>query len=366
MKCEFSKSEGSKKDSIDINSTRLPRLAIFGAGGLGIEMLSLLKKRPAASLVGILDKNGYIFEDSGVELSELIERLNETKDITSVEGSVKCSDSIREFLREHSTEIDAIFLALPNLPNTFMYDVTKYIAQESSFNGVIVDALKRTSAVKMLSGLDSSLKASGILYLSGCGATPGMLTTAVSLAAQSFVEILSVKMTFGVGIANWQAYRATIREDIAHMDGYTVESASKLTEQEIDELLDKTNGLIKLEDMEHADDIMLEMAGVCPADRVTVGGIVDTRNPEKPISTNVEITGLTYQGKVSTHKFILGDETSMAVNVNGNVLGFMNAGLYLKNEYNASGLKTAAEVLPRFAPVKIRTESQNKKMAASC
>jgi hypothetical protein len=69
--------------------------------------------------------------------------------------------------------------------------------------------------------------------------------------------------------------------------------------------LDSTGGLLKLENMEHADDIMLELAGICARDRVSVGGIVDTRNPKKTLSTNVQITGRTFEGKISTQTFIL-------------------------------------------------------------
>ena len=59
--------------------------------------------------------------------------------------------------------------------------------------------------------------------------------------------------------------------------------------------------------MEHADDIMLELAEVCNCDQVTVGGVVDTRNSEKPLTTNVQITGGTFDGKISTHTFVLGN-----------------------------------------------------------
>jgi len=41
--------------------------------------------------------------------------------------------------------------------------------------------------------------------MTGRGATPGLLTAA-ALTAQSYAEIHSVKITFGVGIANWEAY----------------------------------------------------------------------------------------------------------------------------------------------------------------
>jgi len=209
-----------------------------------------------------------------------------------------------------------------------------------------------------LHSLDSELKNRKILYLTGCGATPGMLTAAASLAAQSFIEITNIEITFGVGIANWQAYRATIREDIAHLEGFSVEKVNNMSEAEIDAELEKRNGILELVDMEHADDIMLELAGICSADKVKVGGIVDTRSAKKPISTNVKITGITYQNKVSTHTFTLGDETTMAANVNGTVLGYLNAGLHLRQEYGVYGLKTAAEIMPRFQPVLVKTAKE--------
>ncbi len=338
-----------------LERNELPRLAIFGAGGLGIEMLALLKKRPCANLVAILDKSGFAYAEEGLSLDNCLEGLIRTRKVSGIEGAQSSGNAISEFLNKHSRDIDAIFYALPNLPNEFIPNITKEVIQNSEFKGVIVDALKRTTAVEMLAKFDSELKERGILYLTGCGATPGMLTAAASLAAQSFVEIESVKITFGVGIANWQAYRATVREDIAHMPGFNVEKVAQMSEEEIDAELESRNGILELVNMEHADDIMLELAGICSADKVTVGGIVDTRNPKKPVSTNVQITGLTYEGKRSTHTFILGDETTMAANVNGTVLGYLNAGIQLQTECKLSGLKTAAQVMPRFAPVKIRS-----------
>ena len=82
-------------------------------------------------------------------------------------------------------------------------------------------------------------------------------------------------------------------------------------------------------------------------DRVTVGGIVDTRNPKKPLSTNVKITGRTFEGKTSTHTFTLGDETSMAANVCGTAFGYLKAGISLHRR-GIHGLFTAAEIMPQF------------------
>jgi hypothetical protein len=120
-----------------------------------------------------------------------------------------------------------------------------------------------------------------------------------------------------------------------------------MTDAEVESLLDQTNGLLTLEDMEHADDIMLELAGICSRDRVTVGGVVDTRSPQKPLSTNVKITGRTFEGKISTHTFTLGDETSMAANVCGPAFGYLKAGISLHRR-DIHGLLTAAEVMPQF------------------
>ncbi len=111
--------------------------------------------------------------------------------------------------------------------------------------------------------------------------------------------------------------------------------------------MDKTNGVLTLENMEHADDVMLELAGICSRDRVTVGGVVDTRNPKKPLSTNVKVTGRTFEGKISTHTFTLGDETSMAANVCGPAFGYLKAGINLYQR-GIHGIFTAAEIMPQF------------------
>jgi hypothetical protein len=252
--------------------------------------------------------------------------------------------SIDELLSQ--AKVDGYFLALPNLPNTFMADVARRFIQ-SGWQGVLVDALKRTSAVEQLLELKDSLATAGITYMTGCGATPGLLTAAAALAAQSYAEVHRVQITFGVGIANWEAYRATIREDIAHMPGYDVDKARAMTDEEVAMLLDQTNGILALENMEHADDIMLELAGICDREQVTVGGVVDTRNPKKPLSTNVKITGRTFEGKISTHTFTLGDETSMAANVCGPAFGYLKAGIRL-HQRGLYGLYTAAEIMPLF------------------
>jgi hypothetical protein len=320
-------------------------VGVLGFGGLGQAAARVIAPKKEMLWVAAADQKGYAYHSEGLDPSSCSKIYQSQGSLGYLEPYGTLSNSsIEELITKAS--VDGYFLALPNLPNTFMADVARaFIA--SGWQGVLVDAMKRTSAVEQLLQLKDELQQAGITYMTGCGATPGLLTAAAALAAQSYTEIHSVKITFGVGIANWEAYRATIREDIAHLPGYDVERARAMTDAEVEALLDQTNGIITLENMEHADDVMLELAGICPRDRVTVGGVVDTRNPKKPLSTNVKVTGRTFEGKISTHTFTLGDETSMAANVCGPAFGYLKAGVTLHRR-GIYGLFTAAEIMPQF------------------
>jgi hypothetical protein len=329
---------------IDTLSSPL-KVGVLGFGGLGQAAARVLAPKSEMLWVAAADKEGYAYNPAGLNPDEAISSYHQQGSIGYLEPyGVLSQNSIEELLANN--QVDGYFLALPNLPNTFMADVTKQFIK-SGWRGVLVDALKRTSAMEHLLELQTQLQEAGITYLTGCGATPGLLTAAAAVAAQSYAEIHSVKITFGVGIANWEAYRATIREDIAHLPKYNVETARAMSDEEVAALLDQTNGIIALENMEHADDIMLELAGICSRDRVTVGGVVDTRNPKKPLSTNVQVTGRTFEGKIATHTFTLGDETSMAANVCGPAFGYLKAGIALQRR-GITGLFTAAEIMPQF------------------
>jgi hypothetical protein len=239
-------------------------------------------------------------------------------------------------------------MALPNLPVEFFADTVKRIADETAFQGVFVDALKRTEAVERLFALNEQLQERKILYITGAGATPGFLTTIAAVAAHSFVEVLDVNIHFGVGIANWEAYKATVREDFIHLEGFDAKRVACMSDDEIAEELEVRGGLLKLVDMEHADDVILELAGVCPRDRVRVGGLVDTRNAKKPVSTTVTVTGRTASGAVGSHQFVVSDEATMVDNVCGPALGFMLRGMEL-HARGFHGLITSADIMPRFA-----------------
>jgi len=325
--------------------TQAMQVGILGFGGLGQASAHVLQPKQEMQWVAVADQKGYAYHREGLAIQPCLDSYRYQGSVGYLEKAGRLSEnSIRDLIQQHP--VDGYFLALPNLPNTFMASVVREFINVG-WQGVLVDALKRTSAMEELLGMKKELENAGITYLTGCGATPGLLTAATAVAAQSYAEVHEVKITFGVGIANWEAYRATIREDIAHLPGYTIDQAKAMSDEAVAELLDRTGGLLKLENMEHADDLMLELAGICDRDRVSVGGVVDTRNANKPLSTNVQVTGRTFEGKISTHTFTLGDETSMAANVCGSAFGYLKAGLdfYRRGWY---GIETAATVMPKF------------------
>ncbi|MCF4967468.1 (S)-8-amino-7-oxononanoate synthase BioU [Nostoc sp. CMAA1605] len=322
------------------------RVGVLGFGGLGQAAAKVLAGKREMNLVAVADQKGYVYGATGLNFKDCIASYQSQGSVGYLEPIGNLTNNSIQDLIDSAQPVDGYFLALPNLPNDFIPSVARQFIQ-SGWRGVLVDAIKRTSAVEQLIAMKDELQAAGITYMTGCGATPGLLTAAAALAAQSYGEIHKVEITFGVGIANWEAYRATVREDIGHMPGYTVEAARAMTDAEVEALLDKTNGVLTLENMEHADDVMLELAGIVDRDRVTVGGVVDTRNPKKPLSTNVKVTGRTFEGKISTHTFTLGDETSMAANVCGPAFGYLKAGIQL-HQRGIHGIFTAAEIMPQF------------------
>lgn len=325
--------------------TGVKNIAILGSGGLGRAAAKLLDQKESFRLVAMCDREGWAYNPNGLS-SETIDALPLMTSVgTLPEWGAKSDDAVGEIIRL-GNKIDGVFVALPNLPNEFIPAIVHRFAKEG-WRGAMTDALKRTSAVKLMMELRPVLAKAGITYITGAGCTPGLLTAAASLAASSFVEVLDVEVYFGVGIANWESYRATIREDLAHMEGFNLEKANAMTNEEVAAELGRRNGVLELVNMEHADDIMLELAGVCPADRVRVGGIVDTKSPKKPVSSRVSVKGRTYDGSIATHTFTLGDETTMAANVNGTAMGYLNTAMWL-NSVGQNGVYTAAEMMPRF------------------
>ena len=347
------------------------RIAVLGAGGLGKAAARIISMKRELRLAAICDSRGIVASPGGLDgeliagiTGDLVEgyqaRLSAVDGQRQVDqeggdeaGGVAvatkveayhCEDPLGEMLARHR-EFDAVLAALPNLPNSFVPGVIERFAW-SDASLVFVDVLKRTRAVEQMLALDPVVKRARSVVLTGCGATPGILAAAAVLAAQSFIEVEKVDIWWGVGIANWEAYKATIREDIAHLPGYTLERAHAMTDAEVDALLARTHGLLELRHMEHADDVLLQRVGVVASpEQVEVGGVMDTRHPKKPVSTTMTLTGTTFEGKRSSHMFILGDETTMAANVIGPALGYLKRGVWLK-AHGLFGVFGCTEFLP--------------------
>ena len=227
-------------------------IAVLGAGGLGMAAAKMLAKKKEMRLAAIADKTGYLIDPRGIDPV-----LLETKKPGEI--GINTDDAITHII-ENSQEFDGIFLALPNLANSFIPDIVSRFA-DAGYNGVMVDAMKRSQAVEMIFELDDVIQDAGITYITGAGATPGLLTCAAAIASNSFMEVTGVDINFGVGVSNWESYRATIREDIAHLEGFDLQKAADMTCAEIKLELDNRKGILHLHDMEHADDVLLERAG---------------------------------------------------------------------------------------------------------
>ncbi|MBI2877128.1 MAG: saccharopine dehydrogenase-like oxidoreductase [Candidatus Tectomicrobia bacterium] len=321
------------------------RVAVLGAGGLGQAAARFIATKREFVLVAICDQDGYAYSSEGLKIEELINLKERGRSVGALlSGGVRCPDSLGEILAL-SKRIDGIFVALPNLPNEFIPGVLRRFT-ESGYSGVFTDALKRTRAMELMFQLDENLKAVGSTYITGAGATPGLLTAAAVLAAQSFRRVDKVEIHWGVGIDNWEEYRATIREDIAHLPGYSLEKAQAMTDEEVEALLDKKGGRLEFQEMEHADDLLLEKVGVVSSrKKVVVGGVMDTRSAKKPVTTTMTLSGVTYSGRRSQHRFILGDETTMADNVVGTGLGYLKRAQWLK-ERGIHGVFGSTEFMP--------------------
>lgn len=336
------------------------RVAVLGAGGLGKAAARIIGMKRELLLCAACDSKGIVASSEGLETQalaaiagDLVSGYRHAVEAGTDGGSVQvatevvakhCDDPIGAIV-EMADQLDGVLIALPNLPNEFIPGIIERFATATS-GLVFVDVLKRTRAVELMFALDPLVKRSSSVVMTGCGATPGVLAAAAVLAAQSFIEVEKVDIWWGVGIANWEAYKATIREDIAHLPGFTVERAKAMSDAEVDALLERTNGLLELRHMEHADDLLLQRVGVVEhLEQVEVGGVMDTRRPKKPVSTTMTLTGITIDGKRASHTFILGDETTMAANVIGPALGYLKRGLWLKTQ-GLFGVFGCTEFLP--------------------
>lgn len=362
--------------------------AVLGTGGIGRRTLEVSTHKDGLTPVAACDRNGIAVDHEGLDVDELLaategniagdgrgdtdspdtdaegrttdggvvsEQSNDKTGVkqTGDDAGVVAAEQGRatenpiDAVIEESDAIDAVVIALPNLEHDFIPRIADRFV-EANYSGVLVDVLKRSRVIGLLDERAESLQDTGITFVCGAGATPGLLTGAAALAAQSFVTVESVDIWWGVGLkSGYEDNRGTVREDIAHLDGYDVDRARELTDEEIETIVDEHDGVLEFHDMEHADDVLLERAGICAAEDVSVGGILDVRSDEKPTTTTVEVTGRTFDGETATNTFQLGDDTSMAANVNGPALGYLKAGVR-RNRIGEYGVFGPAELLPQF------------------
>ncbi|PSP89772.1 transcriptional regulator [Halobacteriales archaeon QS_4_69_34] len=334
--------------------------AVLGTGGIGRRALDVARHEPALTPVAACDRNGVAIDRDGLDVDELlaategavasdggVAAVKQHGGATGVAASTQAEPTgapIEDVIAA-SEGIDAVLVALPNFEHDFIPRLAERFA-DAEYAGVLVDVLKRSRVIGLLDEREERLEASGITFVCGAGATPGFLTGAAAIAAQSFVDVEEVEIRWGVGLkSGYEDNRGTVREDIAHLDGYDIETARGMSDGEIEALLDEHDGVLEFEDMEHADDVLLERAGICDAADVTVGGVLDVRSEEKPTTTTVRVTGRTFDGERGTNTFALDDATSMEANVNGPALGYLKAGIRRQRagEYGVFG---PAELMP--------------------
>lgn len=323
--------------------------AVLGTGGIGRRALEISQYKDGIAPVAACDRNGIAVDCEGLDVKEL---LNATEGNIAGDGSGESEElgkaannsgskigmktgvkqtgesaGIVASAQGKSTEtpiddiivnsdmFDAVLIALPNLEHDFIPRISDRFA-EAEYSGVLVDVLKRSRVIEMLDERENAFKKAGITFICGAGATPGFLTGAAAIAAQSFVKVEEVEIWWGVGLkSGYTDNRGTVREDIAHLDGDDIKTARGLSTEEIEEIIDEHDGVLEFHDMEHADDILLERSGICDADNVSVGGVLDVRSDEKPTTTTVRVTGTTFDGKKATNMFQFDDNTSMAANL---------------------------------------------------
>ncbi|TYL36129.1 transcriptional regulator [Natronococcus pandeyae] len=351
--------------------------AVLGTGGIGRRALEVSQHKEALTPVAACDRHGTAIDFDGLDVDELlaategnidseprdgdvatdggaataeseggVKQHGEDEGVVASEQARPSADPIQDVI-DRGEEIDAVLLALPNYEHDFIPRVADRFL-EGDYSGVLIDVLKRSRVIDMLDERTETFEEQGITFICGAGATPGLLTGAAALAAQSFVEVTDVDIWWGVGLkSGYEDNRGTVREDIAHLPEYDIETARDLSDAEIEAIIDDHEGAIEFEDMEHADDVLLERAGVCDAEDVTVGGILDVRSDEKPTTTTVSVTGTTFDGETATNTFRLDDATSMEANVNGPALGYLKAGVR-RNRAGEYGVFGPAELMPGF------------------
>jgi len=260
-------------------------IGVLGAGGIGRRTLEYATETANVTPVAACDRNGVAIDHDGLDVAELLDATEgniasgpKADDrprtdggtgggaVADADGAVADADAAPEAsggttgvkqtgthegvaastqatptetpiddIIAESDAIDAVLIALPNLEHDFIPRVADRFA-DADYEGVLVDVLKRSRVIGLLDERTERFEACGITFVCGAGATPGFLPGAAALAAQSFVEVESVDIWWGVGLkSGYEDNRGTVREDIAHLPGYDIETARELTDEDIEE-----------------------------------------------------------------------------------------------------------------------------------
>ena len=132
------------------------RVGVLGYGGLGQAAARLLAPKREMLWVAAADQKGYAYAAAGLN-SQKCETIYKSQGSWGyLEPRGILSDRSIQELIQTATKVDGYFLALPNLPNTFMASVARQFL-ESGWQGVLVDTIKRTSGVEQLLAMKSEL-----------------------------------------------------------------------------------------------------------------------------------------------------------------------------------------------------------------
>ncbi len=161
------------KNSLNISPAI--RVGVLGFGGLGQAAAKVVAGKREMILVAAADQKGYAYAVDGLNTEASIATYQSQGSVGYLEPVGTLTNQSIQDLIEIAQPVDGYFLALPNLPNDFIPNVAKEFIK-SGWRGVLVDAIKRTTAVEQLLAMKEELQAAGITYMTGCGATPGLPT----------------------------------------------------------------------------------------------------------------------------------------------------------------------------------------------
>ncbi|MFO0174018.1 MAG: saccharopine dehydrogenase-like oxidoreductase, partial [Aphanizomenon sp.] len=133
------------------------RVGVLGFGGLGQAAAKLLTSKREMILVAVADQKGYAYSTEGLNTQACITTYQTQGTVGYLEpvGTLS-NNSIQDLIQATGDTVNGYFLALPNLPNDFIPSVAKEFIK-AAWKGVLVDAIKRTSAVEQLLAMKNEL-----------------------------------------------------------------------------------------------------------------------------------------------------------------------------------------------------------------